>query len=201
MGIIVIEMKLSILFIISICHSILCLTRNSQTQRQMQFLQSSKSTIISKGIVNVDAQNALSWVEKNIDKISIFAESPSKLSLTVDEIGGGNTNFNYVIRDLSSGRAAFVKHAKAFAKGFGESAPMSTLRLGYEYYGMNEFSKYGFTVPESYYYDPVENYLSTSYLDGYEPFLVRLQHLEVDMQVAQALGAIMGMLLIGLYTY
>ena len=32
--------------------------------------------------------------------------------------------------------------------------------------GMNEFSKYGFTVPECYYYDSVENYLSTSFLDG-----------------------------------
>ena len=32
--------------------------------------------------------------------------------------------------------------------------------------GMNEFSKYGFTVPECYYYDSVKNYLSTSFLDG-----------------------------------
>ena len=38
--------------------------------------------------------------------------------------------------------------------------------LTYTTIGMNEFSKYGFTVPECYYYDSVENYLSTSFLDG-----------------------------------
>jgi 5-methylthioribose kinase len=148
---------------------------------------------VTESRLNSDAINALDWVKNNLDKILIFDSlHDDDTSLSIREIGGGNTNFNYVVFDKKSNKSVFVKHAKPFAKGFGESAPMSVERLGYEYFGMNEFSKYGFTVPECYYYDNKENYLATSFLDNYEPFLISLQNLNVDLEIAQAIGAIMG---------
>ena len=136
-------MILSIIFIIILCPLVVCFTHINKSLHKLSHLLSTKSTskvdTVNNNNINIDAQNALKWVENNINKISIFNESPTKLSLTVNEIGGGNTNFNYVVRDTTTGRAAFVKHAKAFAKGFGESAPMSTIRLGYEYYGAKTF--------------------------------------------------------------
>ena len=77
-------------------------------------------------------------------------------------------------------------------KGFGEDAPMSTERLRYEFEGINEFSAFGFTTLDPYVYDPKENYLVTQFLSDYDPFINSLQNGEVDEEVAEACGAVMG---------
>ena len=78
--------------------------------------------------------------------------------------------------------------------GFGEDAPMSTERLRFEFEGINEFSAFGFTTLDPYIYDPEENYLVTQFLNDYEPFITSLQNGEVDEEVAEACGAVMGTL-------
>lgn len=74
------------------------------------------------------------------------------------ELCGGNTNFNYKIYSTSQTtetnplqqKSIFVKHVKGYSKCFGESAPISTNRLNYEYFGIKEFQKYGTIVSECY---------------------------------------------------
>ena len=60
----------------------------------------------------------------------VFAGSLAS-NLRVEEVNGGNTNFNFHVWDetRSPAKGVFVKHAKPFAKGFGESASMSVDRL------------------------------------------------------------------------
>jgi len=140
------------------------------------------------------AEAALEYVRRRKTDIPIFQDSDSG-NLLIEELGGGNTNFNYVVWDASfskKSKGVFVKHAKGFAKGFGESAKMSTIRLYYEYQGMKEFTNFGFTIPDCFLYDSDEHYLVTSFLDGYEPFITQLQRLEIDTEVAEAMGGIMG---------
>lgn len=140
-----------------------------------------------------DKLNALNWAKSNKNKICVFTSIPDVNRLTIEEIGGGNTNFNFKVYDeFNPSISCFVKHSKDYAKGFGESAKMSTRRLEYESNGMLEFEKYGFVVPDNYLYDSNENYLATSFLDSYEPFIAALQRGIVDFEIACAIGAIMG---------
>ena len=116
-----------------------------------------------------DAQTeseALDFVWNNRDKIEHFRDAVAqKEALVIKELSGGNTNFNYVVHHVgTSGNrlgSVFVKHAKGYAKGFGESASMSTERLRYEFDGINEFACFGFTTLEPYIYDSDKNYLVT----------------------------------------
>jgi len=144
-----------------------------------------------------DEEAVIDFIWKSVDSIPPFkGKVTDKSSLKIKELSGGNTNFNYVVHNTDGNSkklaSVFVKHAKPYAKGFGESAPMSTVRLGYEFYGVNEFSKYGFTTLDAYIYDAEQCYLVTQFLDGYEPLVTSLQNGEVDVEVAKAVGAIMG---------
>lgn len=144
--------------------------------------------------LNNDMSNTLQYIQKKQSLIPPFQSLSLQemQSLCIKELEGGNTNYNYVVYQKDSNKKCFVKHAKPYAKGFGESVPMSTKRLEYEFEGMNEFSKYGFLTPECYSYDRIENYLISSYLDGYEPFLKQLQSFIIDIEIPQSMGAILG---------
>ena len=45
-----------------------------------------------------------------------------RTSLTIKELSGGNTNFNYVVHHVDDSKkrqgSVFIKHAKAYAKGY-----------------------------------------------------------------------------------
>ena len=153
------EYSLSLLVVLSACLSTL------------SFRLSSSLRIPSSLRCQTDEDAVIDFIWGKVDDIPPFkGKVKTKSSLKIKELSGGNTNFNYVVHNTDDSAktigSIFVKHAKPFAKGFGESAPMSTVRLGYEFDGVSEFSKYGFTTLEAYLYCPEGNYLVTQYLDG-----------------------------------
>ena len=162
------EFSLSLLVVFCTCISTLSY-RLSSSLRMPSSLQ-----------CQADENAVIDFIWEKVDDIPPFkGKVKSKSSLKIKELSGGNTNFNYVVHNTDNSSqtigSIFVKHAKPFAKGFGKSAPMSTVRLGYEFDGINEFSKYGFTTLEAYIYDSEKNYLVTQYLDGSvfnQPFMI-----------------------------
>ncbi len=196
-----------IIFLINECYSFRITRINSKLKTLR--VSSSETTTSAQTVSsdNIDLDNAVNFVKKNIHKISFFSSFKSEdnssededelnlllMNLKGKEIGGGNTNFNYKIYDTrNESQAVFIKHAKNFAKGFGEDAKMSTERLNYEYRGMLEFEKFGFASPDTYIYDSNENYLVTSFLDGYEPLIDELQRHEIDPNTAVIIGSMLG---------
>ena len=93
----------------------------------------SKSSLVKRVLrdlkpsaLDIDATEALNYIKKKASGIPVF-NGVNMDDLAVRELPGGNTNFNYVVYDVTHNTpgsmvGVFVKHAKPFAKGMrGES--------------------------------------------------------------------------------
>lgn len=91
-------------------------------------------------------------------------------ALTVDEIGDGNLNLVFIVRDSTNSKtSAILKQAPPYLRVAGDSWPLTRERVRFEAEALMLYNKLAQgLVPKVYAYDHEMSVLAMEFLDGYE---------------------------------
>jgi 5-methylthioribose kinase len=101
-----------------------------------------------------------------ISNIDTIREYLGYGELKSEEIGDGNLNYVYIIKNITTDKAIIVKQAVPFLRCVGENFPLSKDRMTYEIRALKEFAKISHnSVPTIYHADEEMSLVAMQYLD------------------------------------
>jgi 5-methylthioribose kinase len=101
-----------------------------------------------------------------VSSIDTITQYLGQGKLIAEEIGDGNLNYVYIVKNISTDKSIILKQAVPYLRCVGEEFPLSKERMTYEIRALNEFAKITTnSVPTIYHADEEMSVVAMQYLD------------------------------------